>query len=401
MKRITTLILSLFIAQLAWGQDEPNYQLEDRFHKLYKEYHENPTPDEVWGQAYSSTAPRQYEVMKNDTLWDISKVLFADPFFWPKIWSFNMNILNPHEISPGDVIRFMPGTLQTPPAIAVKEFQGLALPESAPSRPIAQLPDSLPQYEVVLPSFAPPEIIQPDLSALTKIPPMPLPVEILDQSPSMQGQIVEIEEGSRLAADTRDLFVKLEPGVSRGVYTVVKNIERNKLGFIIQYRAEIRVMERINDRENIHRAKLLKNIDSVEVGDYIVSGSIPMVNVEDVPTAEEAPLVRIIGGFRSPTDLLYSPFSFVFINAGTRQGLEVGKALRIYQDPKIRLSNSRVLRAYREVGKLRILRVQENTATAYILKSSTEIREGDFAGVLRSPGSGSGDESDDADLTLE
>lgn len=45
-----------------------------------------------------------YIVKEGDTLWDISADKLQDPFAWPKIWSQNPQIENPHLIYPGDQV---------------------------------------------------------------------------------------------------------------------------------------------------------------------------------------------------------------------------------------------------------------------------------------------------------
>ncbi len=49
--------------------------------------------------------PTEYEVVKGDTLWDISAEFLHDPFQWPNVWKQNPQIKNPHLIYPGDLIR--------------------------------------------------------------------------------------------------------------------------------------------------------------------------------------------------------------------------------------------------------------------------------------------------------
>ncbi len=47
-------------------------------------------------------APQNYEVIKGDTLWDISALYLDDPWLWPQLWQINPEIQNPHLIYPGD-----------------------------------------------------------------------------------------------------------------------------------------------------------------------------------------------------------------------------------------------------------------------------------------------------------
>lgn len=53
----------------------------------------------------AESVPDVYVVTSGDTLWDIASQFFGDPYEWPRIWSYNPAITNPHWIYPGDRLR--------------------------------------------------------------------------------------------------------------------------------------------------------------------------------------------------------------------------------------------------------------------------------------------------------
>lgn len=100
--------------------DDPDYNLEQKFHNIYNTYNAKPTSVEAWSSVLMDRKAEVYVVQKGDTLWSISKTLFADPLFWPKIWSLNrMGIVNPHFITPGLQVLFYSGDGVNIPSLAV------------------------------------------------------------------------------------------------------------------------------------------------------------------------------------------------------------------------------------------------------------------------------------------
>jgi hypothetical protein len=58
--------------------------------------------------------PDTYTVRPGDTLWDLSGRFLNNPWYWPKIWSYNPDIANPHWIYPGNVLKFYPSAEEAP-----------------------------------------------------------------------------------------------------------------------------------------------------------------------------------------------------------------------------------------------------------------------------------------------
>ncbi|HVK88748.1 MAG TPA: LysM peptidoglycan-binding domain-containing protein [Kofleriaceae bacterium] len=59
-------------------------------------------------EVHAGPLPELHVVRRGDTLWDISSYYFNNPWEWPKVWSYNPQITNPHWIYPGDLVRLLP-----------------------------------------------------------------------------------------------------------------------------------------------------------------------------------------------------------------------------------------------------------------------------------------------------
>ncbi|MBA3456420.1 MAG: LysM peptidoglycan-binding domain-containing protein [Deltaproteobacteria bacterium] len=71
----------------------------------------NPAPGvgmDAPAEIHTGALPDLHVVRSGDTLWDISFYYFNDPWQWPKVWSYNPQITNPHWIYPGDLVRLLP-----------------------------------------------------------------------------------------------------------------------------------------------------------------------------------------------------------------------------------------------------------------------------------------------------
>lgn len=53
----------------------------------------------------SSALPATHTVQRGDTLWGISGRYYGNPWDWPRLWSYNPEITNPHWIYPNDQVR--------------------------------------------------------------------------------------------------------------------------------------------------------------------------------------------------------------------------------------------------------------------------------------------------------
>jgi hypothetical protein len=77
------------------------------------------------GGPTGRAVPPVHVVKKGDTLWDICKQYFGNPWQWPKVWSYNPGITNPHWIFPGDQVHLTSASSELP--------QTADMPAQAPS----------------------------------------------------------------------------------------------------------------------------------------------------------------------------------------------------------------------------------------------------------------------------
>ncbi|UXZ54652.1 LysM peptidoglycan-binding domain-containing protein [Halomonas sp. 7T] len=68
-------------------------------------------------------APERYDVVRGDTLWDISARYLHSPWQWPELWQANPHIRNPHLIYPGDVLVL--GSCQGEPCLSLERGQSV------------------------------------------------------------------------------------------------------------------------------------------------------------------------------------------------------------------------------------------------------------------------------------
>lgn len=93
--------------------------------------------DNEWSELATAAKTDSYTVVKNDWLFKISKRLFGSGYYYPKIWSLNSFIANPHFIEPGMVLSFSTGSANQAPEVKLGNFSEEEL-TSEPGSTVAQ-----------------------------------------------------------------------------------------------------------------------------------------------------------------------------------------------------------------------------------------------------------------------
>ena len=95
-------------------EDQPGVELGKAAARLEGEPASEAAQDASAPAGVKEPAPDAYTVKPGDTLWDLSGRFLNNPWYWPKVWSYNPEISNPHFIYPGNVVRLYPGGEEGP-----------------------------------------------------------------------------------------------------------------------------------------------------------------------------------------------------------------------------------------------------------------------------------------------
>lgn len=119
----------LCMGPTAWAQEED----DDEVISAEDERLPDEIPDE--GEKASPAASGRTEVQEDhtvipgDTLWDLCARYLNNPWYWPRVWSYNPEITNPHWIFPGQQVRFYPSGELPGEIEAARDFE---VPETVP-----------------------------------------------------------------------------------------------------------------------------------------------------------------------------------------------------------------------------------------------------------------------------
>jgi hypothetical protein len=404
---------------------DPDQRLEEKFNRIYEQYNKSETSIESWEKVVGNRKAETYVVQKGDTLWDISRTLFGDPFFWPKIWALNKStIYNPHEIDPKMNIKFYPGSEGLVPSLAMVNKKDATTTEEPPlenskATPAKEeetddkpqdrrivtgtmpIPKSFPDYFVNSPKNEKKVILEERVNNY-KSPAISLEFVMKESEIEPLGTISEMEIGSKTAATYQYVYVKLNDGNVKNL-TVLKQPKTLKVPsgddrsvLLYEVEGEIEVLNKVNSEENVYRAMVKNARAFVSRGSILVSGSMRKIVAED-GSDSSANQGQIIGNLND--NKLIAKNSFVVVDQGAQAGYTQGKIVPIFMNANNRNEGSIVTENQQKIGRMIIVDASENYSVGYVLKIFEQVYVKDFVGS-NSGGSGAGAESAAVDSSL-
>lgn len=406
------LALTMTASLVARAQDgDADVRQEERFHRIYKKYNEQPTPEEAWEKVLSGRKAETYSVQSKDTLWDISHTLFGDSNYWPKVWSFNTdNIQNPHEINPKQAIKFYPGTMAEAPTVGLADKNAPAedLPDEViekneagqlesvkippprrKSRPLVKtLPKSLPLYRMGGVNKPPVDFEVSGAQVKYAAAPKYLSFWASESPTESIGEVVDMEEpDERTVGDTEMLFVRVSNAAQKRFLVVKDDVtvtDKSDLlapkATVVEVQGEIELMERVNDGENLYRAVVRQAIQPIDIGSKLMPGTLKTFDSTPTPITTSVQ-AKIIGGeYQRFEQRMFGTDNVIFLNAGAKEGLQENSTLQIFLNERLRKPNTKAIANDRVIGQVKIIKLSDHFATGYIIDSTAEIWTGDYAG---------------------
>lgn len=325
------------------------------------------------GQAEPQVS-ETHVVANGETLWDLCTKYLNSPWYWPKIWSYNPQITNPHWIFPGNELRFYPSDESLPTAVAVS--RDLNAPKEASDD------------DFVIPG-------QLDIEDLVR-PVSPLSVGgvakdsvfsnyrgfVSAEQQQVAGQITNSPIEAQMITDYDRVYIKLKSAAKKGqnfaVYRTIKSLDHpftgESIGFAIEIVGSVTI---VDTSPQVATGLITAAYRGIERGDFV--GPFPESAQRRVqPVANEADVKAYIVETLESALSEVGEHHVVFLDKGRDEGVKLGNTFTVFGRGD-RFTRELSGLPNEELGRLLIIDVQQHSATAMVVRSVREMSVGDKA----------------------
>lgn len=309
----------------------------------------------------AADAPERYVVQKGDTLWDISGRFLRDPWYWPEIWYVNPQVQNPHLIYPGDVLVLT--WVDGRPRVMLERGGATRLSPRVREYPLSEAIRAIP-WEIVEAYMSKPTVL-----AKEQIESAPYIVTARDER-------LITSSGDKVYARRLDAAV----GSPWMVYHVGGKLVDPDTGDHIGYQGVYTATGKVQDTGDPATLLLTRSTRETEHGDILLPEKID-VGMDIIPRAPSSPVEAEIIAVTDKQDV-FGEFQVAVINRGTRDGIEPGHVLAVWDLPKeVRddtkyRESSKVTLPSHDVGKYIVFKTWDRISYGLVLDSTREMQVG-------------------------
>lgn len=323
--------------------------------------------------ALNPSHPDQYVVKAGDTLWGISAMFLRDPWYWPEIWHANPQIANPHLIYPGDVLNLV--YVDGQPRVEVQRASAAAV-TTAEGRERLSPRVREQGLEAAIPTISL-QVIGAFLNRGSVLQP-----DEIKQTP----YVVAIRGGNTIGAAGNELYVRGDLAGEGQGYSVVHMGERlidpdtgDTLGYEGIY-VGAGTLRRAGDPATLFLTDTTR--EAME-GDRLIlrDVSFPAYFTPRAPDQPvEGSIIHVVDGVTQ-----IGQWQVIIVNRGSRDGLQPGHVLRVWQRGTTVADRSKPGRVSSKVrlpdepaGLSMVFRSYERMSYALVVRATSEIHELDI-----------------------
>jgi hypothetical protein len=337
--------------------------------------------------SYGGEPPYSHIVRRGDTLWGICDIYFQNPYQWPRVWSYNPQIRNPHWIYPGDEVRLHHdgggtrdlGTQMAPRQPALLPYQGTG-------QTLIDRRRQVPMGTVFLRDQG----------------------WVHDPTDEVWGDVTGANADRMFLSDGDEVYLHVDKGHDVHIgqeLTVFRPLHVSAAGTVVQIGGTARI-DQWDSKDRVARAKIVETLNPIErgakVGPLARSFEVVPPRRNEVEVTDAHVLASV------HPNQFFGQNQIVFIDKGSEAGLKVGNRLfvmrrgdawrrtlvtpqagyRVSPDDEKPMPPREQTPGSREdeqnypdevIGELRIIAIRKDTATCLVTRSRSEIEAQDLA----------------------
>ncbi len=309
------------------------------------------------GRGARGTIPEVYTVRRGDTLWDLCSFFYNNPWYWPRVWSYNDRITNPNWIYPGDPVRMR--------RHGEGGDGGSGEPGPRPSGPMV-----------------PQSVFLRDDGFVER------------EQYRKSGVIVGSPDERTLLSTWDEVYVEfdhpdqVQVGHDYAVFRQVRSVQRgpggDDAGAIVEILGTVKITSYDRDR-NVARAQIIEALEPIERGHRV--SQIERTFTVTAPVRNDRDLVATVLASLTPVQN-FADQQIVYLDRGGDDGVRLGNRFFVVRrgDAYQRSRDEDDLREglpYEVVAELRVVGLRRHSATTLVIRSTKEINSGDRAEMRR------------------
>lgn len=381
MTRYAPIVAVLLATPLAWAQSASRTAresvrlgstAEDEDSFFVDDTQESAQAEEVAPDAVTVQPGDAHLVSGGETLWSLALRFLGDADLWPKLWSFNPHITNPHYIYPGETVYLSPGA--TPVVVASEE------PVEAPAAD-APAPIKIDEDDT------------PRLRSSTRVPSDMMFLRqhgFLDESELREaGRLVASKEEKQMLSVLDEAYVQLpergdpkavEAGGRYAAYRMVRQIvhpvTEQPMGYLVEVLGTVDVQT--IDRTRLAKVSITDSENPIERETTRI-GPLRKRFHQIQPRANESDVEGTLAGSLREAKLIGID-AIVLVDRGQRQGVRTGNRFHIVESRDgVTYDDDDKNAAYppEPVGEILVLEARKDASVGFVTQLSREARIGD------------------------